>query len=444
MEDFPRSYLHVLVALGLVALNGFFTAAEFAIVKMRTSRLEALARRGDLFAKSARHVANHLDSYLSLTQLGITVASLGLGWVGEPAVADLLKPFLMPILDQAGIVSEAAMHSIAFAIAFAFITFVTIVIGELVPKLVAIQLTEPIALSVALPLRALRVVFFPALWLLNASANALLRLVGLNVESGTLAHSEEELRIILAESARFGEVSDPKRRLLENVFSYSGKTVKDVMIPRAEIVYASLARTWPENLQIIQSSLHTRYPLCTLGLDHVVGMVHIKDLFGGETETKSSEDLLKKKREMLFVPESCLTEELQRQFQQKRMHMAVVIDEYGGTAGIVTLEDLLEELVGEIQDEFDREPPKIQNTPEGEVVDGLLRVSEVNAKLGLGLEESDARTMGGYITEELGRIARVGDRVTVNDREFRVVEMKGRRISRVLIAAQPMETGETA
>jgi magnesium and cobalt exporter, CNNM family len=440
VEDLLTPYLYLLLAGGLVILNAFFVAAEFAIVKIRASRLETLVRQGNLFAKSARHVAQRLDAYLSLTQLGITAASLGLGWIGEPAVASLLRPLLI----EAGVDSEPAVHSLAFVLAFASITFVHIVLGELAPKLLAIQRSEGIALAVALPLRALRVVFFPALWLLNTSSNALLRIIGFDAAREDLAHSEEELRIILAESARMGAVSGAKRRLLENVFDYSGKTAKDVMLPRAEIAYVSLARAWPENQQIIRSTHHTRYPLCTLGLDHVVGMVHIKDLLESPTEITSSEDLLKKKREILFIPESMTVEDLQRQFQQKRMHMAVVVDEYGGTAGLVTLEDVLEELVGEIQDEFDRESPKIQKTAEGQVIDGLLQVSEVNDKLGLGLEETDARTVGGYVTEELGRIARVGDRVTVNGRELRVVEMKGRRIARVLVAPGPAETGGTA
>ncbi len=438
MDGLLQQYLYLLLAFALVLLNGFFTAAEFAFVKIRASRLETLARRGNVFAKSARYVANNIDAYLSLTQLGITTASLGLGWVGEPAVASMLRPLLL----QIGIGSEAAVHSLAFAVAFLSITFVHIVLGELAPKLIAIQRTEGIALAVAMPLQVLRIVFYPALWLLNASSNALLGLLGLGAAGREgLVHSEEELRIILAESARVGAVSGSKRRLLENVFNYSGKTAKEVMLPRAEIAYVSLARTWPENLQILRSTHHTRYPLCTLGLDHVVGMVHIKDLFEGGTDVTSSEDLLKKKREILFVPESCAADELQRQFQQKRMHMAVVVDEYGGTAGLVTLEDLLEELVGEIQDEFDRESPKIQKTAEGQILDGLLQVTEVNAKLGLGLEESDARTVGGYITEELGRIAHVGDRVTVNGREIRVVEMKGRRVAKVVVAPGPIETG---
>jgi CBS domain containing-hemolysin-like protein len=440
MENILQEYLHVLLALGLVLLNGFFTASEFAFVKMRASRLETLVRRGHVFAKAARHVAQHIDAYLSLTQLGITVASLGLGWIGEPAVAALLQPLLL----QVGIDSQPTVHSLSFAIAFLSITFLHVVLGELAPKLLALKRPEGIALAVAIPLQVMRFVLYPVLWLLNASSNALLALLGLGASAREgLVHSEEELLIILAESARMGAVSGPKRRLLENVFSYSGKTAKDLMIPRAEIAYVSLARSWPENLQIIRSSHHTRYPLCTLGLDHVVGMVHIKDLFESAAEISSSEDLLKMKREILFVPESGTAEELQRQFQLKRMHMAVVVDEYGGTAGLVTLEDLLEEIVGEIQDEFDREQPKIQKTAEGEVVDGLLQVAEVNDKLGLGLEETDARTVGGYVTEELGRIARVGDRVDVNGRELRVVEMKGRRVAKVLVAPGPVETGGT-
>jgi CBS domain containing-hemolysin-like protein len=440
VEDLLKSYLYLVLAGGLVLLNAFFVAAEFAIVKIRASRLETLVRQGNLFAKSARHVAQQLDAYLPLTQLGITAASLGLGWIGEPAVAALLRPLFV----QAGFDSEPAVHSLAFVLAFASITFVHIVLGELAPKMLAIQRSEGIALAVALPLRALRVLFLPVLWLLETSSNALLRIIGFDALREDLAHSEEELRIILAESARMGTVSGAKRRLLENVFDYSGKTAKDVMLPRAEIAYVSLARIWPENQQIIRSTHHTRYPLCTLGLDHVVGMVHIKDLLESPTEIASSEDLLKKKREILFIPESMTVEDLQRQFQQKRMHMAIVVDEYGGTAGLVTLEDVLEELVGEIQDEFDRESPKIQKTAEGQVIDGLLQVSEVNDKLGLGLEETDARTVAGYVTEELGRIARVGDRVTVNGRELRVVEMKGRRIARVLVAPGPAETGGPA
>ena len=425
------NYLYLILAFGLVLLNAFFVAAEFAIVKIRATRLETLARKGNVFAASAREAVEHLDAYLSATQLGITLASLGLGWVGEPAFAHLLEP----ALGSLGIVSEKAVHSISLATAFGVITILHIVLGELAPKSLAIQRTEAVVLSVSLPLRAFYYIFFPVLWLLNSASNGILRLFRIEPATGeSLAHSEEELRMILTESHRMGELSGLKRRLLENIFNYTRRTAQEIMIPRAEIAYLSLARSWEENLQVIRNTEHTRYPLCTLSLDHVVGMVHVKDLYHHGEDLASSEDLLQRKRDVIFVPETTTLDDLQRQFQQKRLHMAVVVDEYGGTSGLVTLEDVLEELVGEIQDEFDREQPKIERTPEGEVVDGLLLVSEVNGRLGLDLSEVEAKTLGGYLTAELGRIARVGDHVTLDsNRQLRVVEMKGRRVAKVLV-----------
>ncbi|MGH7823382.1 MAG: hemolysin family protein [Candidatus Binatia bacterium] len=437
-----HNYLYLLAALGLVLLNAFFVAAEFAIVKIRATRLETLAKSGSLFAASAQKAVEHLDAYLSATQLGITLASLGLGWIGEPAFAHLLRP----LLESVGIWSPQATRSISIATAFLVITFLHIILGELAPKSLAIQRTETVVLSVSLPLRAFYILFYPALWMLNSASNAILRLFRIEpAGSAELAHSEEELRIILTESARSGALSGLKRRLLENIFNYTRRTAQQIMIPRAEIAYISLARTWEENLQVMRSTEHTRYPLCTLSLDHVIGMVHVKDLFHHGTEVRSGEDLISRKRDVLFVPETTTLDDLQRQFQQKRVHMAVVVDEYGGTAGLVTFEDVLEELVGEIQDEFDREQPKIEKTPEGELVDGLLLVSDVNGRLGLGLDEGEARTIGGYLTTELGRIARVGDRITINGgRELRVVEMKGRRVAKVLVAASQKPPPESA
>jgi CBS domain containing-hemolysin-like protein len=432
-DSFLSTHLYLLAAFGLVLLNAFFVAAEFALVKVRATRLETLARKGNLLAASARRAVERLDAYLSATQLGITLASLGLGWIGEPAFAAVLA---WP-LALVGIGSEAAVRSVSVAAAFATITFLHIILGELAPKSLAIQRTEATVLAVALPLRVFYVLFYPALVVLNASSNAVLRLLRIEpAGSETLAHSEEELRLILAESAKAGAVSGSKRRLLENVFAYTRRTAQEIMIPRAEIAYLSLARSWEENLAVIRATEHTRYPLCTLSLDHVVGMVHVKELFYFRDEIRSSDDLLRHKREILFVPETITLDELQRQFQQKRLHMAVVVDEYGGTTGLVTFEDVLEELVGEIQDEFDREQPKIERTAEGEILDGLLLVSDVNGRLGLDLGTVEAKTLGGYITAELGRIARVGDRVPAGPgREFRVIEMKGRRVSKVLLTA---------
>lgn len=433
MAETLTNYLYLIGAFGLVLLNAFFVAAEFAIVKMRATRIEELVQEGHLLAGSARKAVENLDSYLSATQLGITLASLGLGWIGEPAFARLLEPGLVAI----GVTSEAVIHSIALTVAFTTITFLHIVLGELAPKSLAIQNTETVVLWVAVPMRVFHAVFYPLLWILNATATRILRSIGIRPAGpDEIAHSEEELRIILAESAKVGTFSPTKRRLLENIFNYTQRTAQEVMIPRAEIAYLSLARTWDENLEVMKSTEHTRYPLCTLSLDHVVGMLHVKDLFvDGDATITTSEDLLNRKREILFVPETMTLDQLQRQFQQRRTHMAVVVDEYGGTAGLVTMEDVLEELVGEIQDEFDAEEPKIEKTPEGELLDGLLLVEDVNGRFGLQLEEDEANTIGGFITAELGRIARVGDKIVRDGREFRVVQMKGRRVARVLVKA---------
>ncbi|MBI3799954.1 MAG: HlyC/CorC family transporter, partial [Deltaproteobacteria bacterium] len=256
--------------------------------------------------------------------------------------------------------------------------------------------------------------------------------------------SEEELRVILSESQRHGALSAGKVNLLENVLDLAGRTVMEVMVPRPDIDHLSLSKTWKENLEIIYRTGHTRYPLCETDIDHVIGMVHIKDIFLQRIELKSPADLFKIKREVLLVPESRPLEALQQDFQQRRLHMAIVVDEYGSTTGLVTLEDVLEELVGEIQDEFDAEPPKLELTPEGTVVDGQVSLSEVLEALELTqVEVKDTHTIGGYVNAQLGRIARVGDDVNLDEHRVKVVEMSGRRIMRVLITrpatATPLE-----
>ena len=439
MTEELRPYLYLIGAFALVLLNGFFVAAEFAVVKVRSSRLDEIARKGNFAAKSAQHAVQNLEGYLSAAQLGITLASLGLGWVGEPAFAQLIEP----VLGSLGVTSERVIHTVSITIAFTLISALHLVLGEQAPKLMAIQKAESTILALAVPLRACYYVFYPFLRVLNAASNGLLRLIGITpVHGENLVHSEEELRIILAESAKVGAVSGLKRRLLDNVFTYTRRTAQEIMVPRNEIVFLSLARLWEENLSIIRTQQHTRYPLCTLSLDHVVGMVHLKDVFHAGEEIKLTEDLVKLKRDILFVPETTTLDQLQRQFQQKRVHIAIVVDEYGGTAGLVSLEDVLEELVGEIQDEFDREESKIQRTPEGDLVDGLLLVEEANAQLGLELEETEARTIGGYLTAVLGRIPRVGDTIAVGNRELRVVEMKNRRVARILVRKLSGESRE--
>ena len=418
----------------LIFANAFFVAAEFAIVKVRGAHIDDLARRGSPLAGFASKVIHNLDTSLAAAQLGITFASLGLGWVGEPAVAQVIEPLFLLL----GIASPAVVHTFSFAVAFALITALHIIIGEQMPKFLGIRKPQEVALWTSLPFWLFSVFFSPALWLLNLFANGLLRLFGVKANAQELAHSEEELRVILTESQRHGSLTAEKAELLENVLDLSERTVMEIMVPRPDIDYLSLAKSWQENLSTIYNTGHTRYPLCEPDLDHVVGLVHIKDIFLQNAEVKSSADLLKIKREVLFVPASRPVPELQQDFQQRRSHMAVVVDEYGSTAGLVTMEDVLEELVGEIQDEFDAEPPKVNQTPEGAVMDGQMPLGDVTAALGLPeVEVKDTHTIGGYVHAQLGRIGRVGDTVLLDSHTVKIIEMSGRRITRVLVAPQP-------
>lgn len=431
---------YLLLAALLVFLNAFFVAAEFAIVKVRSTRVQELVREGVRGSVAAQDAIQNLDAYLSATQLGITLASLGLGWIGEPAFASLVAP----LLGMVGIWSENVIHSVSLTIAFALITFLHIVLGELAPKSLAIRRPEEMSLLVSPPLRAFYRIFYPALWFLNASSSFFLRMLYIAPASESeLAHSEEELRLLLAESHRIGTLSASKRKLLENVFDYTRRSAKHIMVPRADIVYLSLLRPLAQNLETIRQTQHTRYPLCSDDIDHVVGMIHAKDLFQPVEGIHDATDLAKLKRDILFVPESRPLELLQRDFQQRRVHMAIVVDEYGGTSGLVTLEDILEEIVGEIQDEFDTEAPRMESTPEGYVVDGLVLLEEIASRLGIAAPEHESSTLGGFVLARLGRMARIGDTVSLEGYLARVMEMKGRRVSKLLLVPADPVARET-
>src|SRR5881296_784217 len=415
----PSDPVLVFVALGLILLNAFFVAAEFAMVRVRATRIAELTRAGDWRAKAVEAAQRRLDASLSATQLGVTLTSLGLGWIGEPAFQHLLEP----VFAALGITSERVIENTSITVAFALITFLHIVLGELVPKSYTIRRTERVALWVALPIRVFQLVFAPALWLLGRTSAATLRLLGVTAEtSGDLAHSEEELRMLLAESHRVGVLSGQKRELLENVIDYTERTARHVMIPRADIAYVSLARPLEENLAVIGQTAHTRFPLASTDIDHVVGMVHVKDLFQRRSELRSSEDLAALKRTILFVPESRPLDALQRDF-----------------------EDVIEELIGDIQDEFDREPPQVEQTAQGFVFDGLTPIDDAAERLQVELPRpGDVSTLGGLVTARIGRIPRRGDKVALPGYELRVVEMKGRRVGKVLAVTVPEAQADAA
>src|SRR5438445_10758189 len=400
------------VIAALVALNGFFVACEFAIVKVRASQLEALVEEGNLRARFVKYVRGHLDAYLSATQLGITLASLALGWIGEQFLAQMLQPFFALL----HIYSHAFVTSVSVALAFVGITFLHIVFGELGPKYTAIANPLPVALRLVRPLGAFYVLFKPAIWLLHKSSNFLLQTVLRRqpVPCTELVHSEEELRLILEQSEKSQEVSPLGRSLLMNVLDLRDRVVRDIMTPRGEIVYLNLEDDFETNVKKAIESRHTRFPLCRENLDNTVGLVHIKELVPMMRDPHP--DLLKIKRDLIPLPEMMPLESLLKLFLSKHAHLAIVVDEFGGTVGMVTLENVLEELVGDIQDEFDFEKEEFRKISANEFsVDGALGLYELNDLAKLELESADVSTVGGYVTHLLGHLPKTGEQVKIDN-----------------------------
>jgi CBS domain containing-hemolysin-like protein len=347
--DAPGVILLKLLAIAsLVALNGFFVASEFAIVKVRASQLDTLAAHGNGRARLARHVTTHLDTYLSATQLGITLASLGLGWLGEPFLAQMIEPFF----GLANITSPVLIETAAFALAFATITILHIVLGELAPKSIAIRKAVPTTLWICRPLRLFYLVFQPAIWLLNGMANWLLkRILHIDpVAESELVHSEEELRLILDESGKAAKISAVSQEIVANAFEMRRRFVREVMTPRGEVVYLDTGLSFRENLERAKKARHTRFPLCAGYFDRAIGLVHIKEMLTQLDEPEPS--LLAIKRDLVVVPEMMPLEKLLTRFRDRQAHLAVVVDEFGGNVGIVTLRHVIAEVIGQLPDEF--------------------------------------------------------------------------------------------
>ena len=412
----------LLLGLGLVALNGFFVAAEFALAKVRPTQLQPQVVGGDRRAKLAAHMVGHLDAYLSATQLGITLASIALGWVGEPAFAWLLEPWIARLPGS----SPALVHSVSLTAAFVTVAVLHIVFGELVPKSIAIRAPSGTTVWTAIPLYCFYWAMFPAIWLLNRTANGILRLVGIRpLSEAELAHTEEELRLLLA-SGHAAQLSAEKRDLLANVFELFDRVARQVMVPRADVVYLSTTHTLAENLATARASGHTRFPLCEGDLDRIVGVIHIKDLFRAE---RVPDDLRRIARPVKFVPESTPLDKLLARMRGERTHFTAVVDEYGGVAGIVTLENVIEEIVGPIQDEFDTEKPELVDRGGGVYqVSGAMLVLDLEDELGVELSDRDDDTVAGLVLSELGRRPRVGDRVELGGLRVEVLDVQGTRI----------------
>jgi CBS domain containing-hemolysin-like protein len=415
----------IVVIAALVGLNGFFVACEFSIVKVRASQLDALAEEGNAQARFAKHVRSHLDAYLSATQLGITLASLALGWLGEQFLAQILEP----VFALAHIYSHAFVTSISVALAFIGITFLHIVFGELGPKYTAISDPLSISLRVVRPLGAFYVLFKPAIWVLHKSSNFFLQKVFRRqpVPSTELAHSEEELRLILEQSEKSKEVSPLSHHLLMNVLDLRQRVVRDIMTPRGDVVYLDLEDDFETNVQKALQSRHTRFPLVRGHLDNTVGLIHIKELVPMMRDPHP--DLLRIKRELIPVPEMMPLEKLLNLFLSKHAHLAMVVDEFGGTVGMVTLENVLEELVGDIQDEFDFEKEEFRKISANEfTVDGTLGLYELNDLARLDLESPDVSTIGGYVTHLLGHLPKQGEQVKIDNYLVTVSQTDARRV----------------
>jgi CBS domain containing-hemolysin-like protein len=434
-------FLELLVVFFLVFLNGFFVASEFALVKVRGSQLDAIWERGDRRAKLAKHVTTHLDAYLSATQLGITLASLALGWVGEPFLAHMLQPFFF----MAGITSHAVISTASVVLAFVIITFLHIVLGELAPKSIAIRKALPTTLWVAAPLELFHTLFKPAIWSLNGTANWLLKkLFRIDPVAETeLAHSEEELKFILTESERAEEVSPLGKEILINALEMRRRVVRDIMTPRGQVVFLDTGEPLEENLARARESRHTRFPLCNGHLDDAIGLVHIKDILSILPTERA--DLAAIKRDILPVPEMMPLEKLLSFFLAKHAHLALVVDEFGGTVGIVTLDNVLEELVGEIQDEFDTESQEFKRIGEDEFsVAGALGLYELKDLAGLELEDPEVSTVGGYVTHLFGHLPAKGEQTRVEGFLVTVTEADGRKIGRLHFRRIPEENPEPA
>ncbi|PRZ17331.1 CBS domain containing-hemolysin-like protein [Laceyella sediminis] len=425
--------------LFLVLLNGFFVASEFAIVKVRHTRIAQLSEEGHHRAKTAQKILADLDAYLSATQLGITLASLGLGWIGEPYLAHLLTPALAWL----GI-TKPLIHVVSFVLAFSIITFLHIVLGEMAPKSLAIRRAEATALWTAKPLHWFFVIFKPTIWLLNGAANLILKWIGVElVPDQQQAHTEEEIRMLVEQSHKSGIIDQTELSLFDNIFDFTNRIAREVMVPRVNMVCLYRDRSLEENLDIIQKSPFTRYPLCHKDKDDILGIIHIRDVYNDIVNQKVPV-LTEVARPPVYVPEGMEIKDVLRTLQKHHTELAIIIDEFGGTAGLITIEDIVEEIVGEIQDEFDNEQPFFQQKGDETSISAQLLIEEVNEHFHIAIEDEDNDTIGGWFFSQLQEIPKTGSAIEAHGHRFSVQEMEGRRVTRILVKPLPPAAEPTA
>jgi CBS domain containing-hemolysin-like protein len=433
LESIAVSGLLLFAALLLVALNGLFVAAEFAFVKIRTSKVEEMVQEGKSSAGIVKEAIENLDRYLAVCQLGITIASLGLGALGEPAIATLIEPLLEPLG-----VSEGTLHAVAFVVGFGIITFLHVVFGELAAKSFAIAKPEGTSRLVAPFMKFFYYAFRPGVWVFNGTANAFVRMFGVPPASeGEEAHSEEELRLIIGQSTDQGVLKEDEEGMIRAVIQLEETRAREIMVPRPNVESLPAEMRLEELFSVVAEGNHTRYPIFEDDSgDRIVGMIHAKDVLraakeAGDLEADvTSRDLM---RDVLTIPENRSVDKILKDLRAQRLQMAVVIDEWGSFEGLLTIEDIVEEIVGEIRDEFDEEALVFREHDGGYSIDGRVPIRDVNEALGSEFESADFDTVGGLVLGHLGRAPEVGDEVTVDGRVLRVDEVDGTRIASVLV-----------
>lgn len=431
--------LMLLVALCLVVLNGVFVAAEFSFVKARRTKLELLADAGNRSAERALFGLKHLDAYLSVCQLGITLASLGLGWIGEPAVAGLLRP----LFELLGITNPALVSSLSVAVGFMFITFLHVVFGELIPKSISIQQAEATVLVLALPMRVFYFVCYPVVVVMNGISNFFLQLGGMHTASESeQSHSPEELRMLILDSRREGQLEESEGRMLGNIFSFYKKMAKDIMVHRMDVATLNADDGIEGAVALAKKSGHTRFPLYENSHDNIIGFIHAKDLLHLHGAS-SLRDIL---REPLYVYETAHLDRVLEQMQAKRQQFCVVVDEYGLWQGVLTMEDVMEAIVGDIQDEFDNEEPDVTALPDGNfIANADLSLDDLSAYMDISCHDKDInmyKILASHIIDEIGRIPSIGDSISLCGMHIAVASMDRNRVRKVRIESVKPDENE--
>lgn len=432
--------LDILITLLLVGLNGFFVAAEFAIVKVRLSQIELIARAGNPFAPMAKKIVEHLDSYLSATQLGITLASLGLGWVGEPVVSKVIGQ----LLHGLGLnLHDDTIHSISIPIAFSVITVLHIVLGELAPKSLAIQRPEAVTLATSIPLRMFYLVFKPFIWMLNSVANRLLRMIGIEPGLEQELHSAEEIRYLIEESSKGGMMEISETELISNVFDFGETTAASIMVPRGKVCAIDITLSGEQMFAKVLDEGYSRMPVYKGSIDNILGIVYTKDLvmLMNYRNLIVIQDIM---RPAFFVQESDKIKSILREMQRRKAHLAIVSDEFGGTAGIITLENIMEELVGDIQDEYDEEKPDIVKKSDSEwTVESGVSIADLNDMLPHSVPAGEEyETLGGLLNKTAGYIPEEQEIIRLGDYEATILKRTKRRVEQIKLKLIKKNTEE--